>query len=109
VFFRASGKGDALAEHRLVPAASSSEPPTSVGLACCLVGACRRHLVKQGHSRPLRYEYHLTAAGRDLVPVMLGLSVLSHNCGHPFDTRCDCPSCGRPVTPESLTLRIATQ
>jgi hypothetical protein len=28
-------------------AASSSEPPTSVGLACRPVGACRRHLVKQ--------------------------------------------------------------
>lgn len=27
-------------------AASSSEPPTSVGLACHLVGACRRHLMK---------------------------------------------------------------
>ena len=27
-------------------AASSSEPPTSVGLACRPVGACRRHLVK---------------------------------------------------------------
>ena len=33
--------------HRFVPAASSSEPPTSVGLACCPVGAWRRHLVKQ--------------------------------------------------------------
>jgi hypothetical protein len=31
--------------HRLVLAASSSEPPTSVGLACRLVGAWRRHLV----------------------------------------------------------------
>src|SRR5271168_3652209 len=36
--------------HRLVPAASSSEPPTSVGLACRPVGAWRRHLVKRGHS-----------------------------------------------------------
>jgi hypothetical protein len=34
----------------LVPAASSSGPPTSVGLACRPVGAWRRHLVKQGHS-----------------------------------------------------------
>lgn len=33
--------------HRLVPTTSSSEPPTSVGLACRPVGAWRRHLVKQ--------------------------------------------------------------
>jgi hypothetical protein len=33
--------------HRLVQAASSCEPPTSVGLACRPVGACRRHLVKR--------------------------------------------------------------
>ena len=32
--------------HRLVPAAWSSEPPTSVGLACRPVGAWRRHLMK---------------------------------------------------------------
>ena len=33
-------------QHRSVPAASSSEPPASVGLACRPVGAWRRHLVK---------------------------------------------------------------
>ena len=33
--------------HRWCRAASSSEPPTSVGLACRPVGACRRHLVKR--------------------------------------------------------------
>ena len=33
--------------HREVLAASSSEPPTSVGLACRPVGAWRRHLVKR--------------------------------------------------------------
>jgi hypothetical protein len=32
--------------HLLMQAASSSEPPTSVGLACRPVGACRRHLMK---------------------------------------------------------------
>jgi hypothetical protein len=36
--------------HRLVSAASSPEPPTSVGLACRPVGALRRHLMKQGQS-----------------------------------------------------------
>src|SRR6185312_6319173 len=36
--------------HRLVCGASSSEPPTSVGLACHPVGACRRLLVKQLNS-----------------------------------------------------------
>ena len=33
--------------HRSMPVASSSEPPTSVGLACRPVGAWRRQLVKQ--------------------------------------------------------------
>lgn len=37
-----------LARHRLVPAASSSEPPASVGLARRPVGAWRQRLVKQG-------------------------------------------------------------
>lgn len=36
----------ALAGHRLMLAASSSEPPAIVGLACRPVGAWRRHLVK---------------------------------------------------------------
>ena len=39
--------GGALARHQLVSAASSSEPPTSMGLACRPVGAWRRHLVRQ--------------------------------------------------------------
>ena len=44
--------------HRWCRAASSSEPPTSVGLACHRVGAWRRHLVKRlqfirGHRRPI--------------------------------------------------------
>jgi hypothetical protein len=38
----ASTTGGALARHRLVSAASSSEPPASVGLACRPVGAWRR-------------------------------------------------------------------
>jgi DNA-binding HxlR family transcriptional regulator len=72
---------------------------------------------RQYSARPLRYEYHLTAAGRDLMPVMVGLSawgnkwasdtplpVLGHDCGYQFDVGCNCPSCGRPVTPENLTL-----
>ena len=42
--------GGALARHRSVTAASSSEPPTSVGLACRPVGAWRRHLMKQNQS-----------------------------------------------------------
>src|SRR5271167_2343950 len=47
--------------HRLVPAASSSEPPTSVGLACRPVGAWRRHLVKRiqstGDSRHIAKQF----------------------------------------------------
>jgi hypothetical protein len=39
--------GGALARTGWCQAASSSEPPTSVGLACRPVGAWRRHLVKR--------------------------------------------------------------
>jgi hypothetical protein len=52
--------GGALASASWRPAASSSEPPTSVGLACRQVGAYRRHLVKRlqfmrGHRRRVRH------------------------------------------------------
>jgi DNA-binding HxlR family transcriptional regulator len=61
---------------------------------------------------PVRYEYHLTPAGRDLYPVMVTLMrwgdtylagddgpplVLEHSCGHRLGAVLVCEACGEPV------------
>jgi DNA-binding HxlR family transcriptional regulator len=66
--------------------------------------------------RPRRFEYHLTRAGRELLPVLIALSqwgdrwavdrpalVLRHDCGRRLRTDLVCHACGEPVTAESLT------
>lgn len=72
-------------------------------------------------TRPLRHEYRLTRAGRDLLPVILALKqwgdrhvsgevlppVYAHSCGATFEPRLDCAACGEPATGRSLTLRDA--
>src|ERR1700744_1333803 len=60
---------------------------------------------------PARYESHLTAAGRDLSPVIVTLMrwgdqyladeqgpplVLEHHCGHQLTAQVVCPACGEP-------------
>lgn len=66
---------------------------------------------RQYSDHPARFEYFLTAAGKDLYPVILtlrqwgdrhaseGLSptVFEHACGHPLVARLVCESCGEPV------------
>jgi DNA-binding HxlR family transcriptional regulator len=62
--------------------------------------------------RPARYEYHLTAAGRDLYPVIVTLMrwgdqyltdeqgpplVLQHHCGHQLTAQVVCEACGEPL------------
>ena len=62
--------------------------------------------------RPARSEYHLTAAGRDLYPVVVTLMrwgdtylagtdgpplVLEHTCGHTLAAQVVCEACGEPV------------
>ncbi len=62
--------------------------------------------------RPARYEYHLTAAGRDLYPVIVTLMrwgdkylageqgpplVLRHHCGHQLTAQLVCQACGEPL------------
>lgn len=65
-------------------------------------------------ARPVRYEYHLTEAGRDLAPALLvlmawgdrhatppggpPLRVVHRACGHRFTPEVTCSSCGEPVT-----------
>jgi DNA-binding HxlR family transcriptional regulator len=63
---------------------------------------------------PARFEYHLTAAGRDLYPVIVTLMhwgdqylageagpplVLEHHCGHQVTAQLVCQACGEPLNP----------
>ncbi|HTW21922.1 MAG TPA: helix-turn-helix domain-containing protein [Mycobacteriales bacterium] len=67
---------------------------------------------------PPRDEYVLTAAGRDLYPVILTLMQwgdrhrplrsgppmpLEHSCGHRLVARLTCAHCGEPVDPRQVT------
>jgi DNA-binding HxlR family transcriptional regulator len=74
--------------------------------------------------RPVRYEYRLTPAGRDLYPVILGLLrwgdehlageagpplVLTHSCGNRLVPELTCQACGQPVDPRDVTRQPAAQ
>ena len=67
---------------------------------------------RQYSEHPARFEYHLTAAGRDLYPVIVTLMrwgdtylagddgpplVLEHACGHALAAQVVCGMCGEPV------------
>jgi DNA-binding HxlR family transcriptional regulator len=72
---------------------------------------------QQYEERPVRYEYRLTAAGKDLRPVIWALMdwgnkhvmdepwplVLQHSCGEVFEPRTHCAACGEAVDPRELT------
>ena len=64
------------------------------------------------NEHPARFEYHLTAAGRDLYPVIVSLMrwgdrylagddgpplVLEHRCGHRLEAQVVCQACGEPL------------
>ncbi|MEV6321284.1 helix-turn-helix domain-containing protein [Nocardia sp. NPDC051787] len=69
--------------------------------------------------RPLRHEYHLTEAGRELMPVLMALMawgdkwatppggppvrLLHDDCGETFTPRVSCSACGKPVTATTVT------
>ncbi|MCP2341580.1 winged helix-turn-helix transcriptional regulator [Actinomadura rupiterrae] len=69
--------------------------------------------------RPLRHEYHLTQAGRELVPVLMALMAwgdkwatpeggppvrLVHDgCGAEFTAQVSCSECGEAVTTANVT------
>jgi DNA-binding HxlR family transcriptional regulator len=72
---------------------------------------------------PQRFEYHLTAAGRDLYPVILTLLrwgdehlagpegpplVLDHHCGHRLLPEVICRACGEVVDPAETARRSLT-
>lgn len=70
-------------------------------------------------TRPPRYEYCLTNAGRALSPVLLSLKrwgdkyawegpvpvEFEHTCGAAFKAEVHCAACGEPVRAGSLTLK----
>ena len=69
---------------------------------------------RQYSDHPQRFEYHLTAAGADLYPVILTLLrwgdqhlagpegpplVLEHRCGHRLVPQITCQACGEVIDP----------
>ena len=77
---------------------------------------------RQYSEHPARFEYHLTAAGRDLYPVIVTLMrwgdtylagddgpplVLEHTCGHTLAARVVCGACGKPVRPRDTRPVLA--
>jgi DNA-binding HxlR family transcriptional regulator len=73
---------------------------------------------RQYQERPARFEYRLTEAGRDLLPVLLTLMdwgdkhladgepplTYQHSCGADFEPELVCKSCGEPVRRRDLTI-----
>jgi DNA-binding HxlR family transcriptional regulator len=69
---------------------------------------------RQYQSSPPRHDYHLTAAGRELVPVMHALRawgdkwavgeppLRAEHHGHPIHPHVVCATCGEPVRAEDL-------
>jgi DNA-binding HxlR family transcriptional regulator len=76
---------------------------------------------RQYQEHPPRFEYHLTARGLDLQPVVVGLMQwgdryvadpeggpiqLAHrDCGHPIRLVTQCEGCGQQVGPRQTTAR----
>ncbi|MEM9570882.1 MAG: helix-turn-helix domain-containing protein [Pseudomonadota bacterium] len=76
---------------------------------------------EQYQSQPVRYEYRLTAKGRDLFPVISTILnwgdkyyaddadvpiIRTHKtCGHDIQPQLVCPDCGEPVNERNMTGR----
>lgn len=71
---------------------------------------------RQYSERPPRFEYHLTRAGHELLPILVALGqwgdrwavdrpavVLRHECGHRLRADLVCHACGKELTSDSLT------
>lgn len=69
--------------------------------------------------RPARHEYHLTEAGRDIVPALITLmawgdrwatppggppALLIHSCGRQFTPEVTCPHCGGAAGADTITM-----
>lgn len=71
--------------------------------------------------RPVRYEYFLSAAGLDLVPVILALTAwgdrwaqpkegspilfIHRDCGHQFEPKVMCSECGEAIVADAVAAR----
>jgi DNA-binding HxlR family transcriptional regulator len=78
---------------------------------------------RQYSERPARFEYLLTAAGRDLYPVIVTLMrwgdqylagedgpplLLRHHCGHQLTAQVVCEACGDPLyAPDVRRMRVS--
>jgi DNA-binding HxlR family transcriptional regulator len=94
---------------------------TSLGIARNILADRLQTLVAQGilerrlyQQSPARYEYRLTPGGRDLFPILVGLSewgnrylageagpptfVTHRACGHSVTVAARCPHCDEPLT-----------
>lgn len=71
---------------------------------------------RQYSEHPPRFEYHLTQAGKELLPVMLALRqwgdrwasreptlTIRHSCGHTLDTVTACQHCGQVIKVADMT------
>lgn len=80
-------------------------------------GVIERRLYSE---HPPRHEYHLTAAGRELFPVMLALYewgekwaidspplLRRHSCGQPVEVDLVCHHCGQPITSDTIHAELA--
>lgn len=95
-----------------------------LGISRALLAARLETLVAHGildrvnySARPPRSRYLLTEAGRDLVPVLIALTmwgdrwrapegppvVFRHDCGSVLEAHVQCRSCGKQITTDSLT------
>jgi DNA-binding HxlR family transcriptional regulator len=74
---------------------------------------------RQYSEHPPRFEYHLTEAGEDLVPVLRALRQwgdrwavdepnvsFRHDCGHQLELDQTCHACGQVVRTENLTVSL---
>ncbi len=96
-----------------------------LGIARPVLSQRLKKLVEEGvlnrvryEERPARYEYRLTPKGRDLYPVLMGLTawgdkymagedgppvVTRHKgCGHQVTPQIICPDCGEPVSANDM-------
>jgi DNA-binding HxlR family transcriptional regulator len=75
---------------------------------------------RQYSAHPPRFEYHLTQAGRELLPVLISLSqwgdrwavdrpaiTLRHECGHQLRADLVCRHCGEVLAAEAIEPRPA--
>ena len=97
-----------------------------LGLSRNLLASRLKELVKSGvversayRQSPPRYDYRLTAAGRDLVPAILALTAwgdrwarpkegspmlfVHKSCGHRFSPEVSCSACGEAISAETVT------